>query len=76
MDAADKKILENEISVPLAKAICKWAKKNGIEGPVVFNAHVTQPSCYVDEQGVAHVGNLVTVNCEIVDDDEDFDDEE
>ena len=76
MDEADKRILENEISIPLGKAISKWAKKNGVEGPVVIHASVTQPSCYIDEQGVSHLGNLITVNCEIVDTDVISDDEE
>ena len=73
MDYADKKILENEIAVPLGKAVSQWIRKNGIDCPVYVSAEVSQPSCYIDEQGVSHVGKLVTVDCEIADD-EDFGD--
>ena len=78
MDYSDKKILEHQLSVPIGRAVNKWAKENDIRGNVVANVVLQQPSCYVDECGLCHTGNLIVVNCEIVDDDvigDDDDDE-
>lgn len=75
MDNTDKKILENELAQPLGRAVSLWAKKNDIDSPVVINANLTHPSCYVDEQGVTHFGHLIVVNCEIIDNDDDYDDD-
>ena len=74
MDESDKKILENAIAVPIGKAVCKWAKMHNIDQPVIVHASVTQPSCYIDEQGVSHTGNLIVVDCDIVNEEESDDD--
>ena len=76
MDDTDKKILENEVSVVIGNAVSRWIKKNGIEDPVVVQAHVMQPTCYIDDMGVSHSGQLITVNCHIVDIDDDDDDDD
>ena len=74
MDSADRKILENEIAVPVGKAISQWVRKNGIEDPVSVQVTVTHPTCYIDEVGVSHAGRLIVCNAEIMDMDDYNDD--
>ena len=76
MEEADRKILEHQLAKPVAKAVSKWMKENGIEEPVFVNATVSNPSCYVDEQGVSHTGPLVVCDVRIADMDEDEDDDD
>ena len=76
MDLSDKKILENELSVAVAKAVCQWSKKNGILCPVHVTATQMSPSCFVDEQCVSHSGPLVVCDVDIIDDDDYFDEED
>lgn len=75
MDDADKKILENALALPIGKAISQWMKKNGVEEPVIVNALVSNPTCYIDEQGIPHTGPLITCRVSIVDE-EDYDDDD
>lgn len=79
MDDYDKQIYANELAIPLGKAISQWMRKNNVEEPVIVRATVTDPTCYIDEQGVSHTGRLVTVNVDIaeyIDDDDDDDDDD
>ena len=76
MDQDDKKILESEIAVPVGRAVSQWLRKNQIEEPVIVQANVMQPTCYIDEAGVSHTGKLITVNCRIIEPDDDDDDYE
>lgn len=73
MDWADRKIVENKLAVPLAKAVSQWMKANEVTTPVAIDAHVVFPSCYVDEQGVSHTGPVIMCNVEVMDD---FDDDD
>lgn len=76
MDEADRKILEHELAGPVGKAVSQWMRKNGIDEPVIVQAQVSQPTCYIDDEGVSHSGKLVTVNCRIVDEPDDIDDDD
>lgn len=71
MDSDDKKILENEMSVKVARMVRKWCDDNEVYDPVVVHATVSHPSCYLDDAGVIHTGSLIAVDCDIVDDDDD-----
>lgn len=75
MDSADVEIMEKELSATIGKAIGVWSKKNGIDEPVSVTATISHPSCYVDELGVAHTGNLIVCNVSILSD-EDYDDDD
>lgn len=73
MDSSDRKILENRLAVPLGRAISQWMKQNEVDAPVTVDASITFPSCYIDENGVSHVGPLVVCDIHILDDDVDGD---
>ena len=74
MEKEDKVILENEVSVAVDRVVSQWIKKNEVDDPVIVQANVMQPTCYIDDAGVSHSGKLITVNCHIVEIDEDDDD--
>lgn len=76
MDISDRLIIENELAAPIGRAVSQWMRKNGIEQPVTVTATVSRPTCYVDEQGVAHNGPLVVCNVRIIEDDEYYDEED
>ena len=42
-----------------------------MDSPVEVYAELSTPTLYLDENGVAHNGNLVTVNVTLSDDDDD-----
>lgn len=75
MDEADKKILEHQLSSTVGKAVSHWMKQNGVTEPVMVQATVSTPSCYVDESGVVHTGSLITCNVSIIEDNDDDDDD-
>ena len=75
MEEEDKLILENEIGVAIGRAVSHWIKKNEITDPVLVQANVMNPTCYIDDTGISHTGSVVVVNCHIVDIDEDDDDD-
>lgn len=76
IDESDKNILEYQLSSTVGKAVSHWMKQNGVVDPVVVQATVSNPSCYVDECGVVHTGPLITCDVTIVDDDNIDDDKD
>lgn len=70
MDYADRKILEHNLALPIAKAVQKWMDENGVRDNVIVGAEVSTPSCYVDSDGRPHTGPLVVCNVRIVDDED------
>ena len=73
MESEDKEILAKVLASPIGDAVSQWAKKNGVEFPVEVYAELSTPTLYLDENGVAHNGNLVTVNVTLSDEDDDDD---
>ena len=73
MGSGDKEILAKILARPIGEAVSQWAKKNDVEFPVEVYAELSTPTLYLDENGVAHNGNLVTVNVTLSEDDDDDD---
>lgn len=71
MNKTDKEMVVGLLSKEVGRAVSQWAKKNAIQDSVVAEAYLSTPSCYVDESGVVHFGQLITVDIDIEDDDSD-----
>lgn len=72
----DKKIMANQLSRKVGRAIYDTISKEGFDEPMAVVAEVTNPTCYYDDNGQAHDGRLICVRVTFAeDDDEDYDDD-
>ena len=61
MDDTDKKIFIAEITRKVGQAVYEMSQKYDISEPVIIDATIDEPDCYIDDNGVTHIGRLITV---------------
>ena len=70
MDSIDKDILTANLSQKVGKAVREWAAKNDVDSDVIVHVMKVKPSCYIDDCGTTHFGDLVSVTVDIHDESE------